>query len=196
MWLEEIAPLTATQVRALQAQMEARMAEAYRALVEGQWPAPGWIDPGLRVDRQTAEARGEKLLREWLSPDQLAQYEGLGSFEVRGEATGTRYRLVQRRSYNVIELDGTGRARDVLCFLPTGGLVMGDQLLAQKVALETDERAALKVANRRSDDDPLMPCGCPEVPTASRVGAISGPAGTVFPPGRPRRAHHRACGYG
>jgi hypothetical protein len=81
---------------------------------------------------------------------------------VRGEATGTRYRLIQMRSYNVIELDGTGRERDVLCFVPAGGLVMGDQLLAQKVALETDERAALKVANRRSDEGVLMPCGCPE----------------------------------
>jgi hypothetical protein len=31
--------------------------------------------------------------------------------------------------------------------MPTGGLVLGDILLAQKIALETAERAALNVAN-------------------------------------------------
>jgi hypothetical protein len=34
------------------------------------------------------------------------------------------------------------------CFVPEGGLVAGDVMLAQKIALETNERAALAVANR------------------------------------------------
>jgi hypothetical protein len=34
------------------------------------------------------------------------------------------------------------------CFLPKGGLVAGDVMLAQKIALENDERAALLVARR------------------------------------------------
>jgi hypothetical protein len=34
------------------------------------------------------------------------------------------------------------------CFVPSGHLVAGDVMLAQKIALETNERAALVVANK------------------------------------------------
>ena len=34
------------------------------------------------------------------------------------------------------------------CFVPNGGLVAVDVMLAQKIALETNERAALAVANK------------------------------------------------
>jgi hypothetical protein len=34
------------------------------------------------------------------------------------------------------------------CFVPEGNLVAGDVMLAQKIALETNERAALAVAYR------------------------------------------------
>ena len=37
---------------------------------------------------------------------------------------------------------------DRYCFVPEGTLPIGDVMLAQKIALETDERAALAVANR------------------------------------------------
>jgi hypothetical protein len=36
------------------------------------------------------------------------------------------------------------------CFVPRGQLVPGDVMLAQKIALETNETAALAVANRFS----------------------------------------------
>jgi hypothetical protein len=104
-------------------------------------PLQGWlsIDPPSAA----AEARAEALLRAWLSPDQLRQYERTGRFEVVGGATGTRYTLAKGRTYNV------SSAKDELCFGPVGPLPIGDVLLAQKIALETDERAALRVANRR-----------------------------------------------
>jgi len=35
----------------------------------------------------------------------------------------------------------------VLCFMPEGDLVVGDMMLAQKLALELFESEALKVAN-------------------------------------------------
>jgi hypothetical protein len=35
-----------------------------------------------------------------------------------------------------------------LCFAPVGPLVKGDVMLAQKIALETDEQSALAAANR------------------------------------------------
>ena len=40
----------------------------------------------------------------------------------------------------------------VLCFAPEGGLVVGDVMLAQKLALELFESDTLKVANRLSPD--------------------------------------------
>ena len=48
------------------------------------------------------------------------------------------------------------------CFVPLGYLVPGDVMLAQKIALETDEVAAVSVANRfpvetTSRDDPNVP---------------------------------------
>jgi hypothetical protein len=49
---------------------------------------------------------------------------------------------------NIFEIDETGRTVVGWCFLPSGGLVAGDVMLAQKIALETDERAALQVARR------------------------------------------------
>jgi len=49
---------------------------------------------------------------------------------------------------NIHELDGAGCPRVGWCFAPKGYLVAGDVMLAQKIALETDERGALAVANR------------------------------------------------
>ncbi len=62
-----------------------------------------------------------------------------------GSHTGRRYRIEQCQSFNVVDLGDDSR----LCFRPIGHLAPGDIMLAQKVALETDERAALRVANRR-----------------------------------------------
>jgi len=55
---------------------------------------------------------------------------------------------VRRIVPRLIELDGAGRPRVGWCFAPNGHLVAGDVMLAQKIALETDERGALAVANR------------------------------------------------
>jgi hypothetical protein len=94
------------------------------------------------------EARGITLLREWLSPEQKAQFDASISFEVVGNHTGRRYRISLGRGTNVQELDDTGRPIMGWCFVPSGDLVPGDVVLAQKVALETNEWAALAVANR------------------------------------------------
>ena len=52
--------------------------------------------------------------------------------------------------------------------MPFGGLVIGDMLLAQKIALETMEREALTVANRQ----PCLPVRSVG-PLRSRNGATS-----------------------
>jgi len=94
----------------------------------------------------TNELRGRKLLREWLSPEQLAQYDEHSYFEVTGCHTGKRYRINHGVGVNICELDDAGRPRTGWCFVPNDNLVAGDVMLAQKIALETDERGALAVA--------------------------------------------------
>src|SRR5712664_2446419 len=94
------------------------------------------------------EARGLKLLKEWLTSEQLALYETKSYFEVTGCHSGKRYRITHASSMNIHELDDTGRPLVGWCFRPQGYLVAGDVMLAQQIALETDERGALAVANR------------------------------------------------
>ena len=94
------------------------------------------------------DARGLILLREWLSPEQQVQYDATRSFDVIGCDSGKRYRIHNARGTNVHELDHTGQPVTGWCFVPDGDLVAGDVMLAQKIALETHERAALAVAHR------------------------------------------------
>lgn len=95
-----------------------------------------------------SELRGRELLTAWLSPGQLEQFGSYDYFEVTGCHTGKRYRICHGIGTNVYELDDVGRPRTGWCFVPTDNLVAGDVMLAQKIALETDERGALAVANK------------------------------------------------
>jgi len=57
------------------------------------------------------------------------------------------YRIYDARNPpNVYQISDIGRNKG-LCFAPVGSLVPGDVMLAQKIALETDEQSALAVAN-------------------------------------------------
>ena len=94
------------------------------------------------------EQRGLKLLREWLSQEQLTQYDAHRYFEVIGCHTGKRYRICHGTAANVFELDDAGLPREGWCFVPNDHLVAVDVMLAQKIALETDERGALASANK------------------------------------------------
>ncbi len=96
----------------------------------------------------TREARGLKLLREWLSTEQRAQFDANRYFDVIGCDSGKRYRIRYGCATNVHEIDGDGLSIVGWCFVPTGYLVAGDVTLAQKIALETNELRALAVANR------------------------------------------------
>jgi hypothetical protein len=90
--------------------------------------------------------RGLALLRSWLTPEQIEQYEARGEFEVIGGDTGKRYWI--RHHNTVQELDDFGRPIAILCFAPESWLPAGDVKLAQKVALEASESDTLKKANR------------------------------------------------
>jgi hypothetical protein len=98
------------------------------------------------AQRLDPESKSKLLLREWLFPEQLAQYEAMGAFEVIGSETGTRYRIQEGRQQNVYEMDGKDRRIRGWCFMPKGNLATGDVMLAQKIALETDEEDVMKVA--------------------------------------------------
>ena len=96
----------------------------------------------------TKDARGLQLMRDWLSADQRAEFDESGSFEVVGCDSGKRYRIYRGTAQNVFEIADDGWLIVGLCFIPSGELVAGDVMLAQKIALETDESNALAVANR------------------------------------------------
>jgi hypothetical protein len=106
----------------------------------------------------TPEARGLRLLRTWLSPPQLQQFNAKAHFDVIGSDTGRRYRIHYGTEMNIHELDVEGRLKRGWCFVPQGRLVPGDVMLAQKIALEASEIRALSVAmkfvpNGRLRDD-------------------------------------------
>ena len=98
------------------------------------------------------EARGVKLLHEWLSPGQRAQFDAKRYFDVIGCDSGKRYRIHYGATTNVHEIGDNGLPLVGWCFLPKGPLVAGDVMLAQKIALETYECSALAVANRFPPD--------------------------------------------
>ena len=96
--------------------------------------------------RSESERRGIRLLREWLSAEQLAQFEKHEYFEVTGCQSGKRYRIRYGTGTNIHELDQYGQPKFGWCFVPNEPLVPGDVMLAQKIALETNELSALAVA--------------------------------------------------
>ncbi len=103
---------------------------------------------GARTFRFETEARALTLLKEWLSPKQRACYERFRYFDVVGSDTGTNYRIHHGNQTNIEELSNTGQHVCKWCFVPDGDLVAGDVMLAQKIALETNERGAISVAHR------------------------------------------------
>jgi hypothetical protein len=112
-----------------------------------------------RVDREErrrahlrSEERSQDLLRQWLSPDQVEQYDKTQRFEVVGSDTGRRYRICHGTAMNIEELAASGHIARRWCFGPEGAPATGDVMLAQKVALETFELNALAIANH---DGPL-----------------------------------------
>lgn len=119
--------------------------EALEATIRGVF-AIADLDPGRQ--RPEAEAKARKLLLEWLSPVQCKQYSLRGNeFEVVGNVSGRRYLIRYGNNANVERLDQDGVADARYCFVPRGALAVSDVMLAQKIALETDETNAIASAN-------------------------------------------------
>jgi hypothetical protein len=112
------------------------------------------VNPGpstwLAAQRMAeAEERSQHLLRSWLSPEQVAQYDILGHFTVVGSDSGKRYRILRGRAFNIQELNADD-TEDCTCCFTSEGVPTGDVNLAQKIALENFENQALRIANQSS----------------------------------------------
>ena len=120
-----------------------------RALLPGHVARRGYASEWECL-RPESEARGLKLLKEWLSPAQLTTYQKHRYFEVVGCDSGELYRIHHGFQGNIEQIDALGRPVCRWCFGPQDAVVAGDVMLAQKIALETYESGALGVANRLS----------------------------------------------
>ena len=93
------------------------------------------------VRRRRARRRAEALLWAWLSPAQRKQYRARRWFEVT-TASGRRYRILRG---GVVRLDPRGSG---FCIEATAPVPVADEMLANKLLLETDERRFLATAHR------------------------------------------------
>jgi hypothetical protein len=109
------------------------------------------------IEQNGPETRARRLLRDWLSPEQRAQFDANNYFEVTGSHTGRRYRVHYGTMSNVVEVDADGQPAIGWCFVPERALAPGDVMLAQKIALETDEAGVLALAHRFSPKPPSLP---------------------------------------
>jgi hypothetical protein len=94
-----------------------------------------------------AQSKAIQLLKQHLTPVQREQFEKRNYFYVSGGSSGRVYRIRYGAQMNIEQLDQSGKRIRVLCFMPKGGLAVGDVMLAQKIALELYEMEALNIAN-------------------------------------------------
>lgn len=100
--------------------------------------------------REAAILKAEKLLRSCLTAEQEATLDKDHYFDVKGGKTGTKYRIRRGRHINIEVLGKRGRVERKLCFAPRVDCPDADAMLCQKLMLELDEDAALKVAIKHS----------------------------------------------
>ena len=93
------------------------------------------------VGRRQARRRAEALLWAWLSPAQRSQYRRRRWFEVT-TASGRRYRVLRGL---VVRLGPRGSG---YCIEATSPVPVADEMLANKLLLETNERRFLATAHR------------------------------------------------
>ena len=109
-------------------------------LFNGAWRAS--------FSRAYAERRAEDLLVEHLTAKQQEQYLKSRSFTVKGGTTGCTYLIARGRVMNIYRLGRCGEKREHLCFHITYVLPVADNMLAQKIMLESSETEALEIANK------------------------------------------------
>lgn len=98
-----------------------------------------------REKNEEAKRKARALLTAQLTPQQRDSLERLGYFDV--DIAGKQYRIRQGTHGNVRLLEA-GKETVSFCAQPNG-VPAEDAMLAQKLMLETDEAAFLRVANAR-----------------------------------------------
>lgn len=107
-------------------------------------------DSGVRravADAAEAKEKAKLILSEHLTEEQRAQLAREKFFVVRGSA-GRMFRVHEGRAGNVRLLSEDGRPVEQLCIHPTIACPDEDTMLAQKLAIETDEAAFYAKANK------------------------------------------------
>jgi len=99
--------------------------------------------------RTVADLVAERLLREHLNPTQLAQYDKTKSFTVRSPY-GHLYLITKGAHSNVYRLGPGGKKIARYCIVAADRLPDCDQMLAQKMLIETDPIAFHDKANKLS----------------------------------------------
>ena len=104
-------------------------------------------EAGARL--QAAPDRAEKLLLDYLTPEQRETYRRYGWFVVCGQS-GRRYSIWRKDGLycNVCELGNYGQTISRLCAHAAINVPMGDHLLTQKLMLEHYEAEFRQIANR------------------------------------------------
>jgi hypothetical protein len=106
--------------------------------------------PHVRSSSRQVELKARELLLEQLTPEQRASFEQHDWFLVRGQS-GRRYRI-RDDGHVVANIDVLAPDQQVLhrlCgHLADPVVPLADHLLAQKLMLEADEEAFLRLANQ------------------------------------------------
>ena len=103
--------------------------ERFNVLFGHMHVRPEWLGGTVGSDLcAEAEKKSLELLKSWLSPSQLKDYKKHSSFFVIGSDTGTQYRLISERSYNIIEFADGKPTGQKFCVVPAQSVALGDQL--------------------------------------------------------------------
>lgn len=125
-------------------QKQARLAWEERARLE--WEERARLEAEERRRKEAeAKEKAERLLISQLNAVQLQQLKDMDAFMV--ELQTKRYKV--RRGQKVIELDKEGKQVAQYCIHPSDyNIPAADVMLSQKLLLEHDEAAFLRIANR------------------------------------------------
>jgi hypothetical protein len=104
-------------------------------------------DAQLRAEQEAAVATAEKLLREHLAEEQVAEYDRLKAFLVKAQS-GRTYRIKKGWAGNVELLNDEGQPIMRFCIHPRESVPEQDNMLAQKFLLENDEESFERIANK------------------------------------------------
>lgn len=125
--------------RAVEAEGRARFQEQQRELA-------------ARLEAQMAEElaaklKAEQLLLEHLDEKQQEEYKSIRAFNVVSADGQRTYRIREGWAGNVDLLSPEGKVIKRYCIHPDIACPVPDNMLAQKLLLETDEKAFIRIAN-------------------------------------------------